>query len=95
MIIFIDLHWPGNAIGRLWVMRNVVIFRTPSTRRRIGRCPLRWAEWYPELRTRPEAIPELAALCPARVFSELNPEELRGLETALKKVGRRAAGLLE
>jgi hypothetical protein len=30
-------HWPGNAIGRLWVMRNVVIFQTPSTRRRIGR----------------------------------------------------------
>jgi MarR family transcriptional regulator, 2-MHQ and catechol-resistance regulon repressor len=30
-----------------------------------------------------------------RVFSELNPEELRGLETALKKVGRRAAGLME
>ena len=26
-----------------------------------------------------------------RVFSELNPEELRGLELALKKVGRRAA----
>jgi MarR family 2-MHQ and catechol resistance regulon transcriptional repressor len=27
-----------------------------------------------------------------RVFSELSPEELRGLETALKKVGKRAAG---
>jgi hypothetical protein len=33
----IALYWPGNAIGRLWVMRNVVIFQTPSTRRRIGR----------------------------------------------------------
>ena len=30
-----------------------------------------------------------------RVFSELSPEELRGLETALKKVGKRAAALLE
>src|ERR1700722_15483418 len=30
-----------------------------------------------------------------RVFSELSPEELRGLETALKKVGKRAATLLE
>src|ERR1700722_16357194 len=30
-----------------------------------------------------------------RVFSELNPEELRGLETALKKVGKRAATLME
>jgi MarR family 2-MHQ and catechol resistance regulon transcriptional repressor len=30
-----------------------------------------------------------------RVFSELRPEELRGLETALKKVGKRAAGLME
>src|SRR5450755_1577444 len=30
-----------------------------------------------------------------RVFSELSPEELRGLETALKKVGKRAAGLME
>src|SRR6476660_1488946 len=29
-----------------------------------------------------------------RVFSELNPEELRGLEVMLKKVGRRAAALL-
>jgi MarR family 2-MHQ and catechol resistance regulon transcriptional repressor len=26
-----------------------------------------------------------------RVFSELSPEELRGLETALKRVGKRAA----
>ena len=30
-----------------------------------------------------------------RVFSELSPEELRGLETALKKVGKRAAALME
>src|SRR6266571_5612335 len=30
-----------------------------------------------------------------RVFSELSPEELRGLETALKKVGKRAASLTE
>ena len=30
-----------------------------------------------------------------RVFSELSPEELRGLEVALKKVGKRAAGLME
>src|ERR1700685_1324396 len=30
-----------------------------------------------------------------RVFSELSPEELRDLETALKKVGRRAASLTE
>jgi MarR family transcriptional regulator, 2-MHQ and catechol-resistance regulon repressor len=30
-----------------------------------------------------------------RVFSELSPEELRGLDTALKKVGKRAAVLLE
>jgi len=30
-----------------------------------------------------------------RVFSELNPEELRGLEVMLKKVGRRAAALLK
>jgi hypothetical protein len=30
-----------------------------------------------------------------RVFSELSPEELRGLETALKKVGKRAAVLME
>jgi MarR family transcriptional regulator, 2-MHQ and catechol-resistance regulon repressor len=29
-----------------------------------------------------------------RVFSELNPEELRGLEVALKKVGKRAAALV-
>jgi MarR family transcriptional regulator, 2-MHQ and catechol-resistance regulon repressor len=30
-----------------------------------------------------------------RVFSELSPEELRGLEAALKKVGNRAAALME
>jgi MarR family 2-MHQ and catechol resistance regulon transcriptional repressor len=30
-----------------------------------------------------------------RVFSELGPEELQGLEAALKKVGKRAAALLE
>ncbi|HYL78416.1 MAG TPA: MarR family transcriptional regulator [Bryobacteraceae bacterium] len=30
-----------------------------------------------------------------RVFSELSSEELRGLEAALKKVGRRAAALME
>ena len=30
-----------------------------------------------------------------RVFSELSPEDLRGLETALKKVGKRAATLME
>ena len=30
-----------------------------------------------------------------RVFSELSPEELRGLEVALKKVGVRAAALIE
>jgi MarR family 2-MHQ and catechol resistance regulon transcriptional repressor len=30
-----------------------------------------------------------------RVFSELSPEELRGLEVALKKAGRRAAALME
>ena len=30
-----------------------------------------------------------------RVFSELSPEELRGLETTLKKVGKRAATLME
>jgi MarR family 2-MHQ and catechol resistance regulon transcriptional repressor len=30
-----------------------------------------------------------------RVFSELSPEELRGLEGALKKVGMRAAALME
>jgi MarR family 2-MHQ and catechol resistance regulon transcriptional repressor len=29
-----------------------------------------------------------------RVFSELSPEELRGLEMALKKVGKRAAALM-
>src|SRR5258706_3983557 len=30
-----------------------------------------------------------------RVFSELSPEELRGLEMALKKVGKRASALVE
>jgi MarR family 2-MHQ and catechol resistance regulon transcriptional repressor len=30
-----------------------------------------------------------------RVFAELSPEELRGLEMALKKVGKRAAVLME
>jgi len=30
-----------------------------------------------------------------RVFSELSPEELRGLEAALKKVGKSAAALIE
>jgi MarR family 2-MHQ and catechol resistance regulon transcriptional repressor len=30
-----------------------------------------------------------------RVFSELSAEELRGLEVALKKVGKRAAALME
>ena len=30
-----------------------------------------------------------------RVFSELTPEELRGLEVALKRVGKRAAALME
>src|SRR5579863_2052731 len=30
-----------------------------------------------------------------RVFSELSPEELHGLETALEKVGRRAVALME
>jgi MarR family transcriptional regulator, 2-MHQ and catechol-resistance regulon repressor len=30
-----------------------------------------------------------------RVFSGLSPKELRGLETALKKVGKRAAALME
>jgi MarR family 2-MHQ and catechol resistance regulon transcriptional repressor len=30
-----------------------------------------------------------------KVFSELGPEELRGLEAALKKVGKRAAALME
>jgi MarR family 2-MHQ and catechol resistance regulon transcriptional repressor len=30
-----------------------------------------------------------------RVFSQLGPEELRGLEVALKKVGKRAAALME
>src|SRR5437879_6068044 len=29
-----------------------------------------------------------------RVFSELSPEELRGLEAALKKIGKRAAALM-
>ena len=30
-----------------------------------------------------------------RVFSELSPEELRGLELTLKKVGKRASALME
>src|ERR1700758_4237320 len=30
-----------------------------------------------------------------RVFSELSPEELRGLEVAIKRVGKRAATLME
>src|ERR1700730_9372524 len=30
-----------------------------------------------------------------RVFSELNPEELRGFEVALKRVGKRAVALME
>jgi len=30
-----------------------------------------------------------------RVFSKLSPEELRGLEVKLKKVGKRAAALME
>ena len=30
-----------------------------------------------------------------RVFSELSPQELRGLEVALKKVGKQAAALME
>ena len=30
-----------------------------------------------------------------RVFSELTPEELQGLEVALKKIGKRAAALME
>jgi len=30
-----------------------------------------------------------------RVFSEISPEELRSLEVALKKVGKRAAALME
>jgi MarR family 2-MHQ and catechol resistance regulon transcriptional repressor len=30
-----------------------------------------------------------------KVFSELSPEELCGLELALKKVGKRAAALME
>src|ERR1700719_2520034 len=30
-----------------------------------------------------------------KVFSELNPEELRGLEVALKKVGKSAAALMQ
>jgi hypothetical protein len=29
------------------------------------------------------------------VFSELSPEQLRDLEVALKKVGKRAAALIE
>jgi hypothetical protein len=29
------------------------------------------------------------------VFSQLSPEELRGLEVALKRVGKRAAALME
>jgi hypothetical protein len=29
------------------------------------------------------------------VFSELSAEELHGLETALKKIGKRAAALME
>jgi hypothetical protein len=30
-----------------------------------------------------------------RVFSKLSPEELRGLEVALKKVGKHAAALIK
>jgi len=30
-----------------------------------------------------------------RVFSELSPEEFRGLETSLKKIGKRATTLME
>ena len=30
-----------------------------------------------------------------KVFSKLSPEELSGLEVALKKIGKRAAGLME
>jgi hypothetical protein len=30
-----------------------------------------------------------------RVFSELRPEELHGLEVALERVGKRAAALME
>jgi len=30
-----------------------------------------------------------------KVFSELSPDELRCFETALKKVGKRAAALME
>jgi hypothetical protein len=30
-----------------------------------------------------------------RVFSDLSPEELRALEVALKKVGKRAVALME
>jgi MarR family 2-MHQ and catechol resistance regulon transcriptional repressor len=30
-----------------------------------------------------------------RVFSELSPEEIQGLEVALKKIGKRAAALME
>jgi hypothetical protein len=29
------------------------------------------------------------------VFSELSPEELRGLEVTLKRLGKRAAALME
>jgi len=29
------------------------------------------------------------------VFSQLSPEELRGLEVALKKIGKQAAALME
>jgi hypothetical protein len=30
-----------------------------------------------------------------RVFSELSPEELRGFEVALKKIGKQTAALME
>jgi hypothetical protein len=30
-----------------------------------------------------------------RVFSELSPKELRGLEVALEKIGKQAAALME
>ena len=30
-----------------------------------------------------------------KVFSELSPDELRGLEVTLKKIGKRAAVLME
>ncbi len=45
----------------------------------------------------PRVIPQRAAELgrSKRVFSELSPVELRDLETALKRVGRRAAGLME